>query len=225
MKLSCLLVSHNKPDYVNQAIQSVLEQESEDWELLIMDSGVLGKEYFSKYKDDRIKLYMSGETEELRKSKAMAPWCFNEFFRRKLPQGELVSYLCDDDIFYPKAFSVFQRWANNNPKMLAMYASIDVAIYQPGKEPMIFGQRKALEIGGNGAYPMDCRADYLQLCHRREVLKYFDNDEYWPESKNTEKHADGVFMDKIGKVCHIYPIPVKIGQNRRTPVSTYYPSP
>jgi hypothetical protein len=159
----------------------------------------------------------------MRGFKAMAPWCYNEAFRRNLVTGTIVSYLCDDDILYPDAFETFVNWAANNPKMMAMYASIDLAIYIPGKDPIIYGQRKALEIGGRGAYPMDCRVDYLQLCHRREVLKHFDNDEYWPESTETANHADGVFMDKLGQICHIYPIPVKVGQNRRTQRSTYYP--
>lgn len=223
MKLSCLLVSHNKPDLVHEAIESVLNQDSNDWELLIMDSGPLLSE-LAKYENDKVKLYASGETEELKQKKAMAPWCYNEFFRRNLVTGELISYLCDDDILYPCAFSVFQRWATNNPKMLAMYASIDLAFKAPEKEVMIYSQRKALEIGGKGAYGMDCRVDYLQFCHRREVLEHFEDDEYWPEGRATERHADGVFMDKVGDICHIYPIPVKIGQNRRTPKSTYYPT-
>lgn len=222
--ISCLMVSHEKPDLSSQAIESVLTQTTTDWELLIMDSGTLFHDgYFKKFTDSRIKVYQSGETADLREQKSMAPWCFNEFIRRKLPSGELITYLCDDDIYYPEAFSIFGQWASNNPKMNAMYASIDLAVALPNQEPMIYGQRKALEIGGRGAYPMDCRVDYLQLCHRLSVLEHFENEEYWPEGKEHEKHADGVFMERLGQICHIYPIPVKIGQNRRTPSSTYYP--
>jgi hypothetical protein len=224
MKISCLLVSHNKPQFIGDAIKNVLAQEHKDFELLIMDSGVLiDKGYFSQWTDERIKVFRSNETEELRQEKAMAPWCYNEFFRRNLTTGELITYLCDDDIFYSNAFSVFSRWMTNNPNMLAVYASIDLVMCLPDNPPNIYGQRRALEIGGRGAYKMDCRVDYLQFCHRRSLLYHFDGNEYWPEGKSTEKHADGIFMDKCGDICHIYPIPVKIGQNRRTPQSTYYP--
>jgi hypothetical protein len=48
-------------------------------------------------------------------------------------------------------------------------------------------------------------------------------EDYWPDGLDTASHADGVFMDKVGKICYIYPIPVKIGQNRRTPISVYDP--
>ena len=48
-------------------------------------------------------------------------------------------------------------------------------------------------------------------------------DEYWPESKDTEKHADGLFMERIGELVPIHPIDVKVSQNRRTAHSTYVP--
>jgi hypothetical protein len=47
--------------------------------------------------------------------------------------------------------------------------------------------------------------------------------EYWPEDKATESHADGLFMERIGAQVPIYPIDIKVSQNRRTPRSTYVP--
>jgi len=222
MKLSCLLVSHNKPQYVEKAIQSVIDQEYFDWELVIMDSGILFDNFIRYQKDKRIRVYKSNETPELKHRTAMAPWCFNECFRRNLVSGELVSYLCDDDVLYSNAFSTFNKWFERNPNINAIYASIDLANFSIGQDPIIYGERRALEIGGSGGYQMDCRVDYLQLCHRKSILNYFEGNDYWPEGRETEKHADGVFMEKIGRICNIYPVPIKIGQNRRTPNSTYY---
>jgi glycosyltransferase involved in cell wall biosynthesis len=217
------MISHDKPDQVCNAIDSVLSQMTDDWELIVIDSGILlDKGHFECYNDKRITFHFSGETKKIRDTKAIAPWCFNECFRRKLVHGDLIVYLCDDDIFYPNAFSLFQRWAKNNPNVLAFYASEDVAVNFPLGNITIVGERKALEIGGRGAYRMSCRVDYLQLCHRVEILKHFE-DEYWPESKETEKFADGIFMEKIGQISYIYPIPVKIGQNRRCENSTNAP--
>src|SRR5262249_27399445 len=63
--------------------------------------------------------------------------------------------------------------------------------------------------------------DYLQFCHKADILKLFPDDEYWPEAKETEEHADGLFMERVGERVPIHPIDVKVSQNRRTARSTY----
>lgn len=215
MKISCLMSSHNKPDYVKEAIEGILSQTHQDWELIIMDSGVLYDQGYYHWKDKRIRVYKTGETEEDRRTKAMAPWSFNECFRRGLVDSELVVVHTDDDVLYSHAFETFNKWMEND--IAACYASVDLAFYVAGKEPHVYGQLNAFEIGGKDAHKMDCRVDSLQICHRKEVFVE------WPEELSTSHHADGVFMERLGKNHYIYPIPVKIGQNRRTPLSTYKP--
>lgn len=226
MKVSCILVSHDKPDLLLESVVSVIEQSYKDWQLIIVDSGKLIDSSFFNDKifyDNRIEIYRSDENDELKKTKNMASWCYNEVFKRNLVKGDLVVYLCDDDIFYENAFFTFVEHFKRNQDHFAAYASEDVAVYRIGEEPIIYGERKALEISGLGAYPMDCRVDYLQFCHKIQALKFFSNNEYWMESKMYEKHADGIFMDEIGRHCLIYPIFVKIGMNRRTEGSKNYP--
>lgn len=218
MKISCIMASHDKPDYVCSAIDAILAQTHTDWELIIMDSGVLShKDYYSRWKDERVKDYSTGETDETRATKAMAPWSFNEAFRRDLVSGDLVCYCGDDDFLYPNAFEVFNQFFTRNPEWNAVYASIDLAFYYHGRDPHVYDQRRAFEIGGKDAHRMDCRVDMLQICHRKSVFVE------WPEERFTESHADGVFMERLGQENYFYPIPIKIGQNRRTPVSRYYP--
>lgn len=223
--VSCILVSHNKPQYVTEAVQSVINQEHGDWELIIVDSGVLlGQGFFSYINDPRIKVLPSGETDTIRAIKAMAPWCFNQCL--KFVKGHLITYLCDDDIFYPNAFGVFVDHVRKNPHIHAMYGSQDISIHRDG-QCFSAGERRALVTRGvcvNGA-KLDCQVDYLQLCHTKEMLNWLpDKNAPWPEWKGPhEHHADGIFMESIGQVVPIYPIDVKVSQNRRTPVSTYKP--
>src|SRR5262249_37593083 len=70
-----------------------------------------------------------------------------------------------------------------------------------------------------GGGPLDCRVDYLQLCHKAELFHRFPDDEYWPESRDVIKHADGIFLEKIGSYGPIHPVPMKVGQNRKVPSS------
>jgi spore maturation protein CgeD len=232
MLVTCICVCHNKPDLTNEAILSVVNQSHSDWELLIVDSGVLYDQgYYDNFPwrhDKRITLIRSDETAETKATKAMAPWCFNECFRKGLVKGDLVMYLCDDDILYPNAFETFISYLDFNPNAQAMYASQDVGVIYPNGWRAITGERRADRAGGRsvGGKRMDCVVDYLQFCHTRELAEMLmiqSGQDLWPEDKSTESHADGVFMEKCGDLVPIYPIDVKVSQNRRTPTSTYVP--
>src|SRR5262249_4864318 len=156
--------------------------------------------------DSRIRLVRSGETAETRRTPAMAPWCFNECFRRGLVKGELVVYLCDDDVFYPPAFETFVDYCRCHPHAHAMYASEDIGVIYPNGWHAIIGERRATVPGGricNGR-PMDCQVDYLQFCHKADVLRLFPDDEYWPEARATEEHADGLLMERVGQHVTIH---------------------
>jgi len=229
MLMSCILVSHNKPDLCHEAVQSVIYQTYQNWECIIVDSGILyDQDYFNSFSwsaDERLMVVRSTETEETRKTKAMAPWCFNECFRNGMVNGELVMYLCDDDILYPNAFQTFVSYVEEKPDVLAMYASQDIGIIHPNGWRSIVGERRAMGIAGRccGGKTLDCQVDYLQFCHKKSLLNMFPNNEYWAEGKETESHADGVFMEKCGSITPIHPIDIKVSQNRRTPQSTYVP--
>jgi GT2 family glycosyltransferase len=229
MLVSCICVCHNKPELAQEAIQSIVDQCYPHWEALVVDSGVLfDAGYYDRFpwrRDERVRLIRSEETADIRHTRAMAPWCFNQCFRKGLVRGELVMYLCDDDILYLNAFSTFVSHSRQNAHVQAMYASQDLGVIEQDGRRTIVGERRATEIGGricNGRL-MNCQVDYLQFCHKAEVLKRFPHDEYWPESKATESHADGIFMERVGEYVPIYPIDVKVSQNRRTPQSTYVP--
>jgi len=229
--MSCLVVSHNKPELLDEALGTIVIQDMVDWEAIVMDSAYLfDSGYFFRRawsKDKRIKVYKSGENDHLRQQKAMAPWCFNECFRRNLVMGELVTYLCDDDVLYPHAFSTFVNFAAAHPRAMAMYASQDAGAVFPDGTRQIIGERRAVGMGGKccAGRQMDCQVDYGQFCHRRLVIKGMrGNPEYWPENKASGFHADGLFMEKVGAMYPIYPIDVKVGVNRRTPQSMYAPT-
>lgn len=222
MLVSCICVCHNKPDLAHEAVQSIVDQTHPHWQALIVDSGVLfDTGYYDQFAwrhDPRIQLIRSEETPALRNARAMAPWCFNECFRKCLVRGDLIMYLCDDDILYPNAFATFASYVKRNPHAQAMYASQDMGVIWPNGSRSVVGERRATLLAGKccAGRIVDCQVDYLQFCHKREVLQLFPHDEYWPEGKDTETHADGLFMERIGELVPIYPIDVKVSQNRRT---------
>ena len=222
---SCILLSHDKPDHVVEAIESLLAQTYRDWEAVVMDSGVLcDRGFFSNLPamtDSRIRLVRSWETEEIRQTKTIASWCFNECFRKKLLNGQYITYLCDDDLFYPNAFQAFHDFARTQPDAKAMYASVDMTGITAEGEKLVFRELLAEEMKGSccGGGPLDCHVDYLQLCHSADLFELFPDGDFWPEDREVIQHADGIFLEKIGDLVPIYPVPVKIGENRKVPVS------
>lgn len=218
---SCIVISHNKPKYVTEALASLAAQTFADWEAIVVDSGVLYDAGFfdtlAEVADPRFRLVRSWETDELRRTKTIASWCSNECFRKNLVRGQYVTYLCDDDLLDPGAFAAFHRFIDAHPDAMAMYGSVDMTVVNERGERFLLREIAAEDIKGSickGGL-LDQKVDYLQICHHVDVLKTFPGDEYWPEDRDAIRHADGIFLEQIGRHFPIYPVPARIGENRK----------
>lgn len=220
---SIIIVSHNKPDCVKEAVQSVLDQTHQDWEAVLIDSGVLLKQGFFNYlTDKRIRVEASGETPGMGKSINMASRCFNQALNSGRLQGELVMYLCDDDLLYKNAFETFWKfYTEHNREPQAMYASQHVGLVGADGKVQIIGKRIANRPAGKfcKGRKLDCQVDYLQFCHSWAILDRlrgtYQTTEYHPEAKDDSYHADGVFMEKVGALTKVYNIDEFVSMNRR----------
>jgi glycosyltransferase involved in cell wall biosynthesis len=205
-------------------VNSLLSQTHRDWEAVLMDSGVLmGQGYFDFVKDSRVKVVRSGEEPGQGKTTNMASWCFNRWLNSGQATGELIMYLCDDDILYPEAFETFWKfYVKNKREPQAMYASQDVGLVDSNGKTKIINRRVADRLAGRfaGGRRLDCRVDYLQFCHTRKILDKFreayKTSQYHSEDKRDAYHSDGIFMEQIGEITTIYNIEKVLSMNRRT---------
>ena len=128
--LSFLIISHNKPRFVKEAIQCVLDQTHANWEATLMDSGLLlNQGFFAYLKDPRLKVIPTGETPEFARTRNMASWCLNQWLNSDRSRGELIMYLCDDDLLYPEAFETYWNFYCEHDRVpQAMYASQDIGV-------------------------------------------------------------------------------------------------
>ena len=85
-KVSVLLSVHNHENYVGQAIESVLRQTFQDWELIIIDdcSQDRSPDVVRQYQDERIQFYRSEENKG-------AILTFNELLKKAA--GEYIASL------------------------------------------------------------------------------------------------------------------------------------
>ena len=225
--LSILILSHNKPVFIKEAVQSVLAQTHQNWEAILIDSGVLFRQgFFDFIQDPRIRVRPSGETPEQARTLNMASWCFNNVLRSGELTGDLVLYLCDDDILYPNAFATFWNYYTRlNREPQAMYASEDVGLVEADGRTKTLDRRVADRPAGQycKGRKLDCQVDYLQFCHTRAILDQmrtaYKTTEYHREDRGHADHADGIFMEQIGALTTVHNIDEVIGMNRRTPGS------
>ena len=106
VKVSVILTSYNRPRQVVKAVASVRAQTHSDWELFIVDdnSNDETKAVLSAIVayEPRCTVIHSGVMHEERAKTTRYATCINLAIPKLT--GDLVSYLTDDDIYYPERF-------------------------------------------------------------------------------------------------------------------------
>ncbi|MBI4430618.1 MAG: glycosyltransferase [Candidatus Omnitrophica bacterium] len=119
-KVSIVLVTHNRPSYLQEAIESVASQTFEDWELLIFDNGsddktaMLVKSFVKE--DNRIR-YFFQDNIGISAARARAI---------SYVSGDYVAFLDDDDLYYPKKIESQVCFLDKNPKIGMVYSYVDM---------------------------------------------------------------------------------------------------
>ena len=228
---SVIIVSHNKPVFIKQAVRSLIDQTYQDWDALLIDSGVLYHQgFFSFVTDPRVRVIPSNETKELAQRVNMAAWCFNYALNSCQLPGELLLYLCDDDYYLPEAFQTFwDYYLRYDRKPQAMYSSQRWEFLNRQGKVILEGNRYADLLRGSfcQGHPIHSQVDYLQLCHTRAILKRYQEayrtTEFYPESRAHDQDADSVFLEKIGALTPVYPLEEVLSVHRHTAISAHYP--
>jgi glycosyltransferase involved in cell wall biosynthesis len=115
-KVSVLISTFNRPDLLKEAVQTVVDQKMTDWELLIMnDGGTDVAHVIESFNDPRIRYF----PDDVNKGAAHR---FN--FGLNNARGDYVTYLGDDDKFYPNHLEVLSRTLDENPGIALAYSDL-----------------------------------------------------------------------------------------------------
>ena len=92
-KISIIIPTHNRPKFLPQAIQSVLDQTFQDFEIIVVDDGIekRANQIVEKMDDNRIDYIQHQENRGA--SEALNTGIKNA-------HGSLVAFLDDDDFYY-----------------------------------------------------------------------------------------------------------------------------
>ena len=123
VRVSVLLTTYNRPDFLRKAIDSVLTQTFQDFELLVLDDNSDNKqqqqillEYWNKPK---VIIYKSNVQPEKRQATVRYATLINEGF--KISKGEFIAYLCDDDFWFPQKLEKMVAFLDSNPDKHCVY--------------------------------------------------------------------------------------------------------
>ncbi len=186
-KVSVLLTSYNKPDFVAEAIESVLDQTYQNTELIILDDNSSEQtiDVIQSYCHHHNVIYWNSHINEAdRKTLCRYAWLIN-FGVRELSSGHYLTYLADDDVFYLDRLERMVDYLETHDAQV-VYGNQDIADIELNIRG-VRGGFGVLETGWN-------KIDHNSVMHTREV---FDRAGGWEDNKGVWGGADSYFWNRI----------------------------
>ena len=188
-KVSIVLPSYNGEQYIEQAIQSVLEQSYLNWELIIVDDcsidGTASIINHYAQKDSRIQVIHNTENQKL-------PRSLNIGFRRAA--GDYFTWTSDDNYYDPDAIEVMVSFLESNPQYGLVYCDMN-DLYEDGT--LLRSNRvRSTQYFYSGSYFGAC---FLYRRQAAEAVGEYDPDMFLAE--------DYDFFLRLGKQTKLYYLP------------------
>jgi spore maturation protein CgeD len=192
-RVSVLLTTWNRPLMLTEAVNSVLAQTCQDFELIILDDNSADPEQVrilaALWTRPGVVIYKSAVTAEERPQRARYATLANTGLA--LARGEYVTYLCDDDLYLPRRLEV-------------MAARLD-----EGDCQVVYGSQRCERDGAlqhfRPALNVLTRAsmvvDHSSVMHTRQAAADAGG---WDESPAHWRAADAVFWDRLTAAGHLF---------------------
>ncbi len=216
--MSIILTSYNKPALVGKAIESVLRQTLDEWELFIMDdhSNEETVNVIKQYLDDpRITYINSFIEDEERYKKTRYAVLINKAI--PLTKGTYISYLTDDTVYVPKRLEEMVSFFNINAKIDIIYSSQQVKFVNNQLKLLSERVSRAQHV----LYQAANVVDHCSVMHTRAILEKVREKygEYWDESPVHWFNGDADFWEKLNTFQPFHPIDVVLDITYKTPYS------
>ena len=118
-RVSILIPAYNHEKYIAEAIQSVLDQTYQDFEILITDNGSTDSsaEIIKQFKDPRIKLFTFPINQGVSR-------CLNTMIQEST--GEFIANFTSDDIWLPNKLEKQVHFLEKNPQIGAVFSYAEI---------------------------------------------------------------------------------------------------
>jgi hypothetical protein len=214
------------------AIESVLAQTRQDFQLLVVDSGrwrgqpgpaskQMAKVHRSYSGHPLVEWTFTGEGPGLRERTCPVGWATNQAIRQGLVRGMYMCTFYDDDRYLPGFVERMAGYLDTHPQAGAVWCTELLATLAADGTETLVATRPATETRYGASF--DCRVDGAQVMWRTSLLDVI-GDPWLPEDPGSCYHSDGVFLDKLGSVCGaVPPVAEPLVVHRFTRLSAYTP--
>lgn len=197
--------SHDRPQFVRQAINSVLWQTFDDFDLMIVENSEEKdtRDIVNKYidKDKRIKIFYEDLTLEERHKDCIVSTINNKYM--DLAEGKYIFFFSDDDILFPNCLEEFYKFSESIngecSHCMQLWLQYHNGIWNwdhiHGFPNVIF----------NEYVTPSCKCTGGAILIRKEFLQDLDKP-YFPLNPLHCATADAVFFEKLAKKHPIYPL-------------------
>ena len=177
MKFSIILPTYNRSKFIKKAIESVIQQTHQKWELIIIDDGSTDntKEVVSNYvrEDVRIQyLYQKNSERSAARNNGI-----------KSVTGQWICFLDSDDFYYPTHLEEFVKLIiKNNYKEGLYFSGKSLNIYSDIKEKYELSHKNNIEfvLLNTFATPQACsKAEILEKYLFNEKIRIGEDTEIW----------------------------------------------
>lgn len=196
-RVSVLLTTWNRPRMLAEAIDSVLAQTYQDYELIVLDDNSDSAHQWdvllSCRRYPQVSLYKSGVQPEDRAAKVRYAVLAN--IGLALARGEYVTYLCDDDLYLPRRLEV----------MTARLDAGDCQVVYGSQRCERDGQVTFTRPAAGVLEKASMVVDHSSVMHTRAAGLAAGG---WDEDPRHWKSADAAFWDRLTNAGHLfYPVP------------------
>lgn len=189
VKVSVIITAHNYGAYLVKCIESVLNQNYDDYEIIIVDDGSTDNtaDILKGYEGrERIKIVRN------EKNLGLILSCDNAI---KVSAGEYVIRLDADDYFDDNALLVLSKFLDKNPDVGMVFSDYfnirhDGKVLEYVRCPKIGEEDKLMDMPANGAGAMFRRSCYDAIGGYNKNVKYQDNYDIWIKMINKFKVAN-----------------------------------
>ncbi|WP_332694850.1 glycosyltransferase family 2 protein [Halalkalibacter lacteus] len=217
-KVSVILTSYNKPQTVWKAIESVLKQTLQEWELFIMDdaSNEDTTTIIKKYSiDNRVHYYNSHIDDQDRYKKTRYAVLINQAI--PLTTGKYLSYLTDDTEYLPTRLKEMVNYLDRNSNIGIVYSGQMIRYVDSELKLISEKIRKPDGILKRAAN----RVDHCSVMHTRNIAdqvfqKYRS---YWDDNPKYWHNGDAAFWSRLNMFQSFYPINKVLDISYKTPYS------
>lgn len=206
MKITCILTSYNRPKMIRHALKSIADQTHKDYELLVFDDSTKFdiRKIVAEFLLTEAQVFHTDVAPVVRGSVCRLSVNCNAGL--KIAKGDLISFLADDDYYYPRWFEEADRFFSENPEKDVGYGKLR---YSTSQEMVFPKGGKGIFPGSPVTNPLNV-LDHNQVIHRRFAPPY-----HWPEKFKFCTAPDGKYFEAIAKSGRaLHPIPADAAVKR-----------